>query len=219
VLPRGLVWSIKVFPGNSSSTSTSDVICGLNEVSNNPAGVDAVNMSVAGLGDSSFESVRNEGIPVVVAAGNSGGSVQFPAVYRESIAVSALDNSNTSLASLSSRGPEIAMDAPGVNITSLIDSSPWCCSTTSGTSRVAPHVAAVAGLLKNQHPSWSVDDIVSALQAGGDCRRTRVRIRTHPGTATRPRRRARCARETRTAATAAAVCLSPSPATARRDDL
>jgi len=56
------------------------------------------------------------GVVVVAAAGNSGRSVGYPAGYPGVIAVSATDK-NDNIAWFSSRGPEVAIGAPGVGVT------------------------------------------------------------------------------------------------------
>ena len=83
---------------------------------------------------------------MVAAAGNSGGSVSYPAAYPESIAVAATDFSNTA-PYWSSRGPEVDLAAPGVSIYSTYKGKKY--ATFSGTSMASPHVAAaVAFVLK-----------------------------------------------------------------------
>lgn len=89
---------------------------------------------------------HNAGVVVVAAAGNSGGSVSYPAAYPEAIAVAATDFSN-SAPYWSSRGPEVDLAAPGKDIYSTYKGIKY--ATLSGTSMAAPHVAAaVAVVLK-----------------------------------------------------------------------
>ena len=80
----------------------------------------------------------------MAAAGNSGGAVSYPAAYSQVIAVSATDNTDT-IASWSSRGSEIDLAAPGVNIYSTYKGQTY--KTLSGTSMASPHVAGVAALV------------------------------------------------------------------------
>ena len=87
---------------------------------------------------------NQKGIVQVAAAGNSGGSVIYPAAYPEVIAVSATDQSDN-LASWSSRGSQIDLAAPGVNIYSTYKGQTY--KTLSGTSMASPHVAGVAALV------------------------------------------------------------------------
>ncbi|MDA8131461.1 MAG: S8 family serine peptidase, partial [Elusimicrobia bacterium] len=80
---------------------------------------------------------------VVCAAGNDSGPVNYPAKYPEAIAVSASDSSDK-LAYFSSKGPEIAVIAPGVNVYSVKKGGGY--TSMSGTSMASPHVAGLAAL-------------------------------------------------------------------------
>lgn len=140
------LYAIKVL-GASGSGYLSDVIEGLDWAVARKLHV--VNLS---LGTSSniasfhdaIKRTHNAGIVVVAAAGNSGGAVGYPAAYPEAIAVSATDQTNT-LASFSSRGPEVDLSAPGVSIPSTYKGTVY--ATLSGTSMATPHVTGSAALL------------------------------------------------------------------------
>ena len=79
----------------------------------------------------------------VAAAGNTGGAVGYPAAYPETIAVSATDRSDN-LATWSSRGAEIDIAAPGVEIYSTYKDGGY--KILSGTSMACPHVAGTVAL-------------------------------------------------------------------------
>jgi len=140
------LYAIKVLNANGSGY-LSDVIEGLDWAITNKMQV--VNMSLGTSQDvQSFHDaiVRtyNAGITIVAAAGNSGGSVSYPAAYPEVIAVSATDQNNQ-IASFSSRGPEVDLAAPGVSIYSTYKGQSY--ATLSGTSMAAPHVTGAAALI------------------------------------------------------------------------
>ncbi|OGL35156.1 hypothetical protein A3F65_00575 [Candidatus Saccharibacteria bacterium RIFCSPHIGHO2_12_FULL_47_16b] len=142
------LYAIKVLNAGGSGY-LSDVIEGIQW--GVASGIDVLNMS---LGTSSnvqsfHDAVTagyNAGVVLVAAAGNSGSSVIFPAAYSEVIAVSATDASNT-LASFSSRGPEVDLAAPGVSVYSTYKGTGY--ATLSGTSMATPHVAGAAALVLN----------------------------------------------------------------------
>jgi subtilisin family serine protease len=140
------LYAIKVLNANGSGY-LSDVIEGLDWAVAN--GMQVVNMSLGTSQDvQSFHDaiVRayNAGVTIVAAAGNSGGAVSYPAAYPEVIAVSATDQNNQ-IASWSSRGPEVDLAAPGVNIYSTYKGQSY--ATLSGTSMAAPHVSGAAALI------------------------------------------------------------------------
>lgn len=170
--PKIDLYAIKVL-GTNGSGYLSDVIEGIEwAIANN---MQVINMSLGTTSDiQSFHNAviaaKNAGIVVVAAAGNSGGAVSFPAAYPEVIAVSATDQNNV-IASWSSRGPEVDLSAPGVNIYSTYKGTGY--ATLSGTSMAAPHVAGTAALVLNTsvgaydlngNNKWDPDEVQKKLQ-------------------------------------------------------
>jgi serine protease len=119
-------------------------------------GAQVINLSLGGDGKSKIleEAVNHaiaKGVVVVAAAGNSGRKVGYPAGYPGVIAVSATD-SNDKIAYFSSRGPQVAIAAPGVNVTqqTICEGGKNKCEifgSFSGTSMASPHVAGAAAML------------------------------------------------------------------------
>jgi subtilisin family serine protease len=166
--PKIDLYAIKVLNA-SGSGYLSDVIEGLDWAVSN--GMQVVNMSLGTDQDvQSFHDAilgaYNAGVTIVAAAGNSGGAVSYPAAYPEVIAVSATDETDQ-IASWSSRGPEVDLAAPGVNIYSTYKGSTY--KTLSGTSMAAPHVTGAAALV--------IDTKRCDLDSDGNCTPAEVQQR------------------------------------------
>jgi len=148
VAPQATLIPVKVLDA-SGSGSLSDIVAGIDWAAK--AGVDVINMSLGGPNGSAaleraVKSALAKGVVVVCAAGNSGpdpNTVGFPGGYPGVIAVAASD-SNDDVAQFSSRGPQVAFIAPGVDITSTVPGGGT--KKLSGTSMASPHVAGLAAL-------------------------------------------------------------------------
>ena len=167
--PDAEIIVLKVFPGGQFS-SLIEALAKCVEL-----GVDVVNMSLGG-GDPSdvveqqIEECVAHGIACIVAAGNSGNEVQYPARSASVLAVAALGQISQvpadsweattrkpadSLAdgmfspSFSCHGPEIGVAAPGVGIVSTVPGGAF--DPQSGTSMAAPHVCGMAALILAHH--------------------------------------------------------------------
>ena len=144
---------VKVLDARGSG-SLADVAEGIRWAADH--GADVINLSLGGDGhskvmDQAVDYAHRHGVTVVCAAGNSGRAVGSPANAPHSIAVSAID-SGDQIAFFSSRGPEIAIAAPGVAILqqTICERGRNRCeqyASWSGTSMAAPHVAGVAALI------------------------------------------------------------------------
>jgi len=146
VAPEAKIYALKVL-NRKGSGYLSDIITALDWAVTNHLQV--VNMSLGTSSDviSFHEAVKrvyDAGITQVAAAGNSSGAVIYPAAYSEVIAVSATDKNNN-LASWSSRGPQVDLATPGVDIYSTYLKGTY--KTLSGTSMAAPHVTGTVVLL------------------------------------------------------------------------
>jgi subtilisin family serine protease len=151
-------------------------------------GMDVINLS---LGEPEIEPSRDlvvralagaaaAGVVPVVAAGNDyaefgGGSITSPGSAASAITVAAVSaDARPALADFSSAGPTPVslqlkpdLSAPGVDILSSVPAREGTWSAFSGTSMAAPHVAGGAALMRQRHPTWTTEQLKSALVQTG----------------------------------------------------
>src|SRR6266545_2193497 len=128
-----------------------------------------------------IDGAARAGVVPCIAAGNEGesgkGTISSPGSAPLAITAAASTTGRNRpaniIASFSSIGPtpyslQLKPDvtAPGVNVISSVP--PRNFADFSGTSMASPHVAGAAALLKQQHPTWTVAQIKSALMQTGD---------------------------------------------------
>ncbi len=145
VAPEASLFAVKVLDRNGSGY-TSAVADGVRSCIANNTQIISMSLGTSQPSILIHDAIKDAvatGIIVIAAAGNTGGSVIYPAAHPEVIAVSAIDNDNN-LASFSSRGPEIAFTAPGVSVKSTIKGGGY--DTFNGTSMATPHVTGVFAL-------------------------------------------------------------------------
>lgn len=186
----GINWTVKINGygvlcsvcdnGGIGCGSFSDIITGINKaVSDN---VDIINMSLGGNQHSTamqqaLRNARNQGILVVVAAGNSNADTIgfYPARYPEVMTVSAT-GPNDEKAAYSNFGNAVDIAAPGGNGPRGGCTAPLCIYSTlpsgygsyQGTSMASPHVAGAAALLLSVNPNLTPDQLQQALQCTAD---------------------------------------------------
>lgn len=155
---------VKAFDKNGSG-KLSDIIEGLDWLIRRQ--VNVINMSFSTNETSHiFERAINyayrRGTVLVAASGNDGGSnsVNYPAKFREVIAVSATDNKDQ-LADFASTGPQIDFCAPGVNINSSWINGGY--AVKSGTSFAAPHITGTIADIINYYGYLSPQQIRSMM--------------------------------------------------------
>jgi subtilisin family serine protease len=107
-----------------------------------------------------LESLREKGVLVIAAAGNSSGSVGRPANSPPAFAVSATDLDDI-LLSFSSRGPEVDLAGPGKDIVTF---GPAGYKSLSGSGLAAAIVGGVAALVLSTRPDLSTNDVESILK-------------------------------------------------------
>ena len=138
--------------------------------------LDLINISVVSEGFSELVSqklqeARQKGIACIVAAGNSGGPLSFPATLPGVMAVAAVgklkefpaDSSHALsvvpqligsddifAASFSGAGPQVVFSAPGVAVVSTVPGAGY--AAADGTSAAAAHVTGLAALVLAHHP-------------------------------------------------------------------
>jgi subtilisin len=174
VAPLASLYAVKVLDHNGSG-QFSWIIAGIDWCIQHQ--IHVLNMSLGGTAapaalKTMCDTAWSKGVLLVAAAGNAGppvppatSSVLFPAKYQNVIAVSAIDSSNV-IASFSSRGPEVDLCAPGVNV--LSDKLGGGTTLMSGTSMASPHVSGVAALAWGSHRYSNNEQIWNLLASTVD---------------------------------------------------
>jgi subtilisin len=170
VAPEAYLHGVKVLANNGSG-QFSWIIAGINWAIQNRMQI--VSMSLGGSSaPTALEQICNAafsaGVLIIAAAGNAGpgmNTVSFPGRYKNVIAVSAIDGSNV-IAAFSSRGPEVEICAPGVQVLSTTPGGGY--GQMSGTSMACPHVAGAAAVVWGAHRFATNVQIWNLLASGAD---------------------------------------------------
>lgn len=158
VAPKARILSLKALTG-SGAGDYGWIIAAVNYAAAwrgpNQEQVRVISMSLGGPTDvpELHEAIQNavqQGISVVVAAGNEGDGLEetfeyaYPGAYNEVISVGAVDM-NLQLAPFTNTHEEIDLVAPGVEVISTYPDKKY--AKLSGTSMAAPHVAGALALI------------------------------------------------------------------------
>jgi len=165
----GMGWEATLLPlkilradGYGSDTDLAEAIC---YAADNGASI--VNMSLGATGgcpqiiQQAVDYAYARGAVLVAAAGNDLGHTEmYPANCEHVLGVAATASSDTR-ASYSNYGSHVSVAAPGSNIYSTLWGGDY--GNMSGTSMATPYVAGLAALLLARHPSYTPDQIASAI--------------------------------------------------------
>ena len=155
VAPECSIYSIKVLKDTGSGAS-STIIKGVNQAVYNK--VDIINMSLGGalyskVEADAYQRAYEAGIAVFCAAGNEfSNSAHYPAAYKSTISVAALDKS-MGKAYFSNYDSGVRYSAPGVDIFSTYKDSTTSYKSMSGTSQATPVTAGAAAVIWATLPS------------------------------------------------------------------
>jgi len=164
------IFAVRVL-GCTGSGTTTDIVQGIDFVTNNQAntpGPDVSNMSLGGGANTALDNaVTNSvaaGVVHAIAAGNSNANAcNFsPARAPNAITVGAT-TSTDARASFSNFGTCVDIFAPGNAITSAWFTSNTATNTISGTSMASPHVAGAAAVIRSQNPSFTPAQVRAAM--------------------------------------------------------
>ncbi|OEF98205.1 S8 family peptidase [Desulfuribacillus alkaliarsenatis] len=166
VAPRAKIYPVKAFDGNGkallSDLGKAVEWCVENDIRliNMSFGTSSSNPTLEEIYHQAYE---RDAI-MVAAAGNNGpdGTVGYPGKYPFTITVGATTEDNE-IANFSSRGPQVNICAPGVEILSC-----WLHGGTrriKGTSMATPHVAGTVALMLERYPQLHFGQVRQILKS------------------------------------------------------
>ncbi len=163
---------------DQDSPSLGNTFAGVKYMADN--GADVINMSWGGGSYSEYardilDFAYNKGVVLVTSAGNNDGDtiysppqtppVPYPSGYPTVFSVANTQNDDR-FSSGSLWGPWVDVCAPGTQLLSTVKNNFYGYAT--GTSMSSPLVAGLAALVKQQHPDWTPDQIMSQIRYTAD---------------------------------------------------
>ena len=169
VAKSAMIYSVKVYPCDTAITgSMSAILSGIDWVNRHAVHPAVANMSMSGAASQTLDdAVRSSiatGITYVVSAGNNNDNAcnYSPARTAEAITVGATDERDYR-SSISNYGRCVDIFAPGEYITSLSNKPDSPTFIMSGTSTSSPHIAGIAALYLEQHPTAAPTEVQSTI--------------------------------------------------------
>ena len=175
----GASWNCKLMPINTSSAQADGDIQygyeGIHYASANGASVIKCSWGRTGsasrLEQDIIDAATQAGALVVAAAGNDGVNndylAQYPASYRNVLAVGAVLSGSDTKAFFSDYGLTVPVYAPGTDIWSAFTDGTYG-DGGSGTSYSTPLTSGLAGLVKSLHPTWTPRQIATQIRMTTD---------------------------------------------------
>lgn len=165
----GLTWFNPIIPvkvmGEEGYGSTFDIAKGIIWATNQGARV--INLSLGNYQHSdmlkdAIDYAFKRDVVLIAASGNDNTSQpSFPAAYPQVLSVAAVDYYGDR-ADFSNYGDYIDVSAPGVQIASTYFNKQY--AALSGTSMAAPHVSALAGLIRSINPELRNKEVMEIIK-------------------------------------------------------
>ncbi|WP_251548641.1 S8 family peptidase [Neobacillus muris] len=165
----GITWYNPIMPvkvmNSDGSGGSFDVAEGIRWAVDHGANV--INLSLGNyqsstLLEDAISYALSKDVVVIAAAGNDNtNQSSYPAAYPGVLGVAAVD-SNGKRAEFSNYGDYIDIAAPGVDIASTYLQGEY--AALSGTSMAAPHVTALAGLIRSINPSLKNTEVMDVMR-------------------------------------------------------
>lgn len=169
VAPLAKILPVKVL-GDDGSGATSWIAAGIDYAVEQGAHVISMSLGGEGSHQNIHDAIKRavaKGVIVVAAAGNSGPNNRapdYPGAHPECVCVAAVDG-QLRVARFSSRGPQVDIAAPGVDIQSTYPGGKF--ARMSGTSMATPYVAGMAALYVSaameRGEKWGPEDFMKRL--------------------------------------------------------